>query len=398
MREEIIGIITSAKDLKRKGFSDFEIAKYVHIELGKLIIYDNNYSVRNVGFDIAQEFEGNISEDSLKRQIRLLNSNTNIENKEQICKGMAEIYASILNEIGVSAKVVGAKSKEEVDGEKRNDGTTIIVPEMYKCSFDNNMNIKTEENEHEENGNPSHWYCTVQTEKGEYIQDYLTEMALLRIKIGEANMQESQLAGFHLKEEHKDRVLASKININESFKNELYIEYQNYCKNNNKSNRAFDFVFEKLNNYISNFGFEETKDFIMLIGQCLPEEEIIKKPEIINIVKEDEQNCEIVCIYQYNGKNYLARSGIKNFGNPIGEITPENIEKILKDGFEPRKLSDAKKIRDMKKNKKISMKATISNAISQEITLADVQENDIEEKKTKEKQQAETDKSYENGV
>ena len=79
----------------------------------------------------------------------------------------------------------------------------------------------------------------------------------------------------------------------------LKIKYESYCKNNNDSNRAFDFIFTKLGDYISDFGFEEAKDFITLIGKVLPKGEITQLPNNINLVKEDKQHCQVTCIYQY---------------------------------------------------------------------------------------------------
>ena len=69
-------------------------------------------------------------------------------------------------------------------------------------------------------------------------------MALTRIKIGETNVNGNQLAGLHLKEEHRNKVLNSNVNINESFKDKVLYEYESYYKNNNDSNRAFDFILQ----------------------------------------------------------------------------------------------------------------------------------------------------------
>lgn len=388
MEDKIKRIIELAKQLKVQGVSNFEIAKYVHIELGKLIVYDNNYTIKNAGFDVSRDIEGKVSEKSVKRQERIINNETSISNLKQVCKGMAEIYAAILSEVGISANVVGVSSKEEVEGEKRDDGTIIHTPEKYKCNFDNNMAIKIGNKESQQDSKPTHWYCVVQTEKGEYIQDYLTEMALTRIKIGETNVNVNQLAGLHLKEEHRNKVLNSNVNINESFKDKVLYEYESYCKNNNDSNRAFDFIFTKLGDYISDFGFEEAKDFITLIGKVLPKGEITQLPNNINLVKEDKQHCQVTCIYQYNGKNYLVRSGKSDSKFPVGEISEEAIGKILEDGFQPRKLSDAKKLREMrnKEIKTISMESLVRNAITKGITIENVvKSEDVERVENQEK-------------
>ena len=57
-----------------------------------------------------------ITENSRDRKKKLLNERTNISSKKQICKGMAEVYAGILNAIGIKSKVVGANMKGEIDG------------------------------------------------------------------------------------------------------------------------------------------------------------------------------------------------------------------------------------------------------------------------------------------
>lgn len=363
MENEIKQIIEKAKRLKANKVSDLDIAKYVHIELGKIIIYDNNYTTKYDGFNIDSNIEERISEKSIERQQRILSSETCLENTEQICKGMAEIYAAILSELEISVNVVGVNSKEEVEGEKREDGSIIHVPETYKCFFDKDMRIQIENKKIDDNISPSHYYCIVQTENGEYVQDYLTEMALTRIKIGETDMQTDEIAGFHPKQEHKERALNSNSILNRGFRDEILKEYQNFCKNNNGKNRIFDFAFEKLREYISYFGFEEAKDFIALIGKSLPKGEIVQVPKNINLVREDEQCCEVACIYQYGNKNYLVRSGMIDSQFPVGEISEENIKKVLSNGFEPRKLSDAKKISYLMREQTISMQSVVRNAI-----------------------------------
>lgn len=45
--DEIKNIINKAILLKENGIPDLEIAKIVHINLGKILIYDNNYSSKH---------------------------------------------------------------------------------------------------------------------------------------------------------------------------------------------------------------------------------------------------------------------------------------------------------------------------------------------------------------
>ena len=45
LKEDLKNIINNANSLKKDGKTHDYIAKYVHIELGKHLIFDNNYSV-----------------------------------------------------------------------------------------------------------------------------------------------------------------------------------------------------------------------------------------------------------------------------------------------------------------------------------------------------------------
>ena len=116
MENEIKQIIQSAENLRREGFSDKQLAEFVHIELGKLMIYDNNYSV-GFDYDLNKDQKGPKTKTSEIRQAKILSEKSSIKAKEQVCKGMAEIYTAILSELGIDAKVVAVQSKEEIEGE-----------------------------------------------------------------------------------------------------------------------------------------------------------------------------------------------------------------------------------------------------------------------------------------
>ena len=146
MENEIIQIIQEANSLKSNGKSNKEIAEFVHIELGKLIIYDNNYSI-GFDYDLRQNLEGQKTKASEIRQEKILSKKSSIKSKNQVCKGMAEIYTAILTHLGIDAKVVAVQSKEEVEGEKRDDGSIIDVPGIYRTSFNKNFEIQLGENE-----------------------------------------------------------------------------------------------------------------------------------------------------------------------------------------------------------------------------------------------------------
>ena len=342
MENEIKQIIQNAQNLKNKGYSDKQLAEFVHIELGKLIIYNNNYSI-GFEYDLSQNFDGAKSKTSEIRQSKILSRKSNIQSREQVCKGMAEIYTAILTKIGIDARVVAVQSKEEVEGEEREDGSIIDVPGIYTASFDSDYEIQIGENE-KDNHNPiGHYYTIVKLDEGEFIQDYLTEKTLTKIKIGEAQLG-NDLPGFHRKEEHRERTNSQVSKICPEYVDKIQEEMRRYIDDSN----VFDFVFEKLKEYIDKFGFEEAKDFIMMYAQSIIPRGMIKEVPIpINLVKEDEDNCEVLCVYRYGDSNYLLRGGQTSMDLPIGKIGVEEIETINSEGFVPRKLNDAKHIEEI---------------------------------------------------
>ena len=44
MKDKIKDIIDRATELRNGGMSDLDIARFVHIELGNILIYDNSYT------------------------------------------------------------------------------------------------------------------------------------------------------------------------------------------------------------------------------------------------------------------------------------------------------------------------------------------------------------------
>lgn len=96
-----------------------------------------------------------------------------------------------------------------------------------------------------------------------------------------------------------------------------------------------------------------------------------------------KKKCDIISIYNYNGINYLLRGGDENttVKYDIGEISIEEIETLVLQGFEARKKSDEITLNDLmiKHPSTISMKAIISNAITQGITTEDVIRSNNEE-------------------
>lgn len=158
IEDTIQQIIKKAHDSKLTGY---ELAKFVHIELGKAIYYDNNYSVK-------KDDEGNETKISKVRDKNMLQESTDSSKYSQICKGMAEIYARILNKLGIQAKAVGVAEK----------GLT------HEVSVDE----------------AKHYYTAFKIGEQEYAQDYLIESALARIKIGEAEIADIMPGICHIEE------------------------------------------------------------------------------------------------------------------------------------------------------------------------------------------------------
>lgn len=380
MKDRVNYIIDRATELRNSGTSDLNIAKFVHIELGKILIYDNRYTA-----NYNKENNEDLTQISKKRQEMLLGKKTDIYDKAQICKGMAEIYVAILNKVGITSKVIGVKNKGDVDGDIRDDGTTIDVPESYDCSFDDNLEIITEKNEKNNNHSSQHYYGIFTIDGFEYVQDFLIDSALFRIKVGEAYLNENT-PGLCLKEDYKER---SKQNLPlaNDYIERVQADYKEYTNEPN-AERTFQFLFEQLKRHNEDFGFEESKDFFLSISKkILPIDLDPKDLKIVNLLKEDPSNCDIVSIYGYNGVNYLLRGGDESttVKDTIGKISTGQIENLLFHGFEPRKKSDTLSLNEvLEQQLSLSMKNIISNAITQGIATEDVKRIDnIEQQKVR---------------
>ena len=380
MKDRVNYIIDRATELRNSGTSDLNISKFVHIELGKILIYDNRYTA-----NYNKENNEDLTQISKKRQENLLGKKTDIYDKVQICKGMAEIYVAILNKVGITSKVIGVENKGDVDGDIRDDGTTIDVPESYDCSFDDNLEIITEKNEKNNNHSSQHYYGIFTIDGFEYVQDFLIDSALFRIKVGEAYLNENT-PGLCLKEDYKER---SKQNLPlaNDYIERVQADYKEYTNEPN-AERTFQFLFEQLKRHNEDFGFEESKDFFLSISKkILPIDLDPKDLKIVNLLKEDPSNCDIVSIYGYNGVNYLLRGGDESttVKDTIGKISTGQIENLLFHGFEPRKKSDTLSLNEvLEQQLSLSMKNIISNAITQGIATEDVKRIDnIEQQKVR---------------
>ena len=385
MEDKIKGIIDKATELKKRGISDLYIAKLVHIELGKILIYDNNYTA-----NFNKEDDKEPTQITKDRQSTILGEKTDIFKKSQVCRGMAEIYVAILNKIGINSKVMGIEKKGDVEGALREDGTIIDVPEIYDCSLNDNLEIITGKNEKNNGYISSHYCAMVEIDGLDYIQDFLIDSALFRIKVGEASINDSSIPGFCLKGNYESRTKQS-LPLSPEYIEKLQSEYEKYTNEPN-TEQTFQFLFEQLKRYDKDFGFEESKDFFLSISKrILPKDFNPQNLKIVNLLKESQSTCDIISIYNYNGINYLLRGGTESTSvkYDLGQISIGQIETLISQGFEARKKSDEltlnESIIDSRPN--ISMKEVVSNAITQGITIEDVARSDNEEYRNRNKQE-----------
>ena len=385
MEDKIKSIIDKATELKKRGISDLYIAKLVHIELGKILIYDNNYTA-----NFNKEDDKEPTQITNDRQANILGEKTDIFKKSQVCRGMAEIYVAILNKIGINSKVMGIEKKGDVEGALREDGTIIDVPEIYDCSLNDNLEIITGKNEKNNGYISSHYCAMVEIDGLDYIQDFLIDSALFRIKVGEASINDSSIPGFCLKENYESRTKQS-LPLSPEYIEKLQSEYEKYTNEPN-TEQTFQFLFEQLKRYDKDFGFEESKDFFLSISKrILPKDFNPQNLKIVNLLKESQSTCDIISIYNYNGINYLLRGGTESTSvkYDLGQISIGQIETLISQGFEARKKSDEltlnESIIDSRPN--ISMKEVVSNAITQGITIEDVARSDNEEYRNRNKQE-----------
>lgn len=373
MKDKVKDIIDRATKLRNSGISDLDIARFVHIELGNILIYDNSYTA-----NYNKESNEDLTNISRKRQEMLLGKKTDVSDKAQICKGMAEIYVAILNKVCITSKVIGVECKGDVDGDIRDNGTTIDVPESYDCFFDDNFEITTLKNEKSNNYSSQHYYGIFEIDGIEYVQDFLIDNALFRIKVGEASLNDNT-PGLCRIEDYKTRSMQS-LPFADDYIERVQADYEEYTNEPN-AERTFQFLFEQLKSHNENFGFEESKDFFWSIAKkILPRDFNPRDLKVVNLLKENQSTCDIVSIYSYNGINYLLRGGDESttVRNALGKISTSQIETLLSQGFETRKKSDMVTLNELQTGcqSNISMKAVVSNAITSGVTIEDVKKID----------------------
>lgn len=329
MEDEIKEIIDRANNMKKNQNTDeYDIAKFVHIELGRILVYDNTYTAKYVD-------DENISEKSKKRQRTLLTKRTDATKEKQICKGMAEIYSSILTSVGIESKVYGVQSKGDVKGKRRDDGSKIIIGEEYKCNFDEDFSIKhSDEIKNEDNA--KHYYTVVNIEGKRYISDFLIDSSLFRIKDGEVSLDNEEIPGFCGESDYEDR---SKNDLKLSHK---YLYSLMDKVKNMSDDEKFKYIFDKINNMEEKMGFEESKDLVITYAKNIFSSNFdFRKIKRMNLIKETDNDASVVSIYEYNGKDYLLKGGLQDVIDlKNGEVSLEDIKNIVKNGFEPRKIED----------------------------------------------------------
>ena len=349
--------IQSIKDIVNRidaNWSKRDIVKFVHVELGKVLLYDNSYSS-----NMQDKSAGNsdITQVSKSRRENLLQGDTRLDTDEQICKGMAEISAAIFNGLGIDAKVIGVEEKGDIEGEIKEDtNEEIIVPEIYSAEFDENT-IATGRNEQTKqvSTKANHYYTQINIDGEEpIIEDYLIEKALSRIKTGESTINSEVIPGLCSKEDYKARSeIRNPITSKEYRKKiitELHTQYGDKISVNDKVN----YVFEKMQQEDFKFGFEEANDcFNFMMSNILEKDDIKEKPIISNLIKESETNADVVRIYNINGQNYFIRGNLDRFQDlsQIGEISEDSILNLLENGFEVRGFKDKELIDNVVRNK-----------------------------------------------
>lgn len=314
-----------------------KIVDFVHIELGKILTYDNSGSDNKID---KTKKDSDMTKESKTRIDNLLHANTSLENQEQVCKGMAEISALLLNTLGVEAKVIGVEEKGDINGAKKyGSEETIIVPEIYSVTFDKNKQSiipgKNEQKEHTDT-KPGHYYTEIYIDGEEpIIQDYMMEGALARIKIGESTLQDDIIPGLCTHNDYKIRV-SNPIPIKQSFVEKLNSDIVQQFGTESNINDKVEFLLNKLRQEKLEYGFEEVNDCLKYL---INEEEIKNaKKSLANLIKEDKESANVVCVYNINDINYLIRGNMERLDNlpQIGKVTKEQVDEILKQGFEPR--------------------------------------------------------------
>ena len=213
------------------------------------------------------------------------------------------------------------------------------MPEIYSVTFDKNKQSiipgKNEQKEHTDTKS-GHYYTEIYIDGEEpIIQDYMMEGALARIKIGESTLQDDIIPGLCTHDDYKTRV-SNPIPIKQSFVEQLNSDIVQQFGTESNINDKVEFLLNKLRQEKLEYGFEEVNDCLKYL---INKEEIKNaKKSCANLIKEDKESADVVCVYNINDINYLIRGNMEILDNlpQIGKVTKEQVDEILKKGFEPR--------------------------------------------------------------
>ena len=301
MNQDTINVRSLVLDKMPDGLSELEKMRYIHIELGKLLKYDMNYSAIDRYAVMSKIRRDKI----LDRDV----SDLEHVSPYQVCKGLSEIYSQLLNEAGINSEVV----------------------ETGKDPF-------------------KHYYTVIHTkEEGDLVQDFVHFDELFRIKMGfeprGIMTKELLLAMGDRNSTDSERAHAKLMN------EKLQSKFNDIDKKLGYANDEKYFEEEYLQSF-SNLPFEEKLDFIFsqdiadvgLQDAYIGIRQMIKgvfgregrKIKESFFAKEDYDSVDIKGVYSVdlNGetKRYLMEKD-----KPFREVSEEEIVEIIDSGLLPRK-------------------------------------------------------------
>lgn len=361
--KNIINDITSRID---NSWSKKDIIKFVHVELGKVLMYDNSYSDNKENKD---NDNSDMTHMSKERREKLLSDDTSLDTDEQICKGMAEISAAILSQFGIDAKVIGVEQEGDLDGIAReNSDEVITVPEIYSVKFENGEIIAgdNEQTKHS-NTKAQHYYTEINIDGEEYIEDFLIKETLPRIKMGETTIDSEEISGLCPKEKFRES-LKTAVPMQEEFKKKLENEIHSRYGEEVSLEDKLEFIFDKLQQEESKMGYEDANKYFWFLQENIVNAYDMKQVtsrNIITFIKETKEKADIVRVYSINGKNYCVRGNLDRLEDlpPIGEISEQQIYEIINAGYEVRGFKDKESLLEITEHKEKSILDSVEEAI-----------------------------------
>ena len=354
------GIIENIQNIVNRideNWSQKDIVRFVHVELGKVLVYDNSYSSN---LQDKNNEKSEITQISKNRRENLLHDKTKLDTEEQICKGMAEISAAIFKGLGIDAKVIGVEEKGDIDGDtKEKTDEKVVVPEIYSATFeDNNITVGSNEQTKETSSQAKHYYTQINIEGEEpIIEDYLIEDCLSRLKMGESTVDDDIIPGLCSKDNYKDRAEERNPKMNDRFRQKIITELNKEYGDKVSLNDKIKYVFEKMQLEDGEFGFEEANDYFnFMLRNLITQDDLQQMQGNIkrsNLINESSTKADVISIYNINGQNYFIRGNLDKFRDlpQIGPISDDDILKILDSGYEIRGFKDKKIIDDVVNNR-----------------------------------------------